>query len=106
MSDVIAPAKTITFTIKKEPTRIADRKTVERLMRMQPDVQKGLTRLAQRRAKTGNVEYIRAGRPWVNRQRVTKLVRPEQGESFTIFVTPQILNDIRAVEKYLDAKPA
>jgi hypothetical protein len=106
MSDLIAPTQTVTFTIKKEPTRTADRKTVERLMRMQPDVQKALTRLSRRRAKSENVEYIRAGRPWVNRKRVTKLVRPELGESFTIFVSPQILSDIRSVEQFLEAKSA
>jgi len=106
MSDAITPATTMTFTITTAPKRTADRKTVERLMRMEPEIQKGLSRLSTRRRQKDNQHYIRAGRPWVNRKRVTRLVRPEAGASFTIFVTPQIMPDIRSVEKFLDAKPA
>ncbi|MEM7228135.1 MAG: hypothetical protein AAF432_04890 [Planctomycetota bacterium] len=104
MSDVIAPQKTVTFTITEQPKRDADKKTIQRLMRMQPHVQKGLRKLATKRRLHDNHTYIRAGVEWVNRKKTTKLVRPDKGESFTLFVTPQIIPDIRSVEKFLDAK--
>ena len=61
MTDAIAPTKTVTFTIKKVPTRAAERKTIRRLMRMQPEIQKGLKMLARRRRQKDNKPTTRAG---------------------------------------------
>ena len=49
MSDLIAPLNTVTFTVKRIPRRVAQRKTIQRLMRLQPHVQKGLRALQKRR---------------------------------------------------------
>ena len=106
MSDVIAPKKKVTFTVTKSPTRVADQKTIVRLMRMQRPIQNALRKLSRRRAHTDNYARQRAGRMWVVRVPMTKLTRPIKGESFTLTVTPQIMPDIKAVEKYLSAKPA
>ena len=103
MADTIAPTKTVTFTIKKVPDREAQRKTIRRLMRMQPDVQRGLQKLAHRRKLKDNITYIRAGVEWTNRKRTTKLTRVAVGETFTLRITPQILKDIASVEQFLDA---
>ena len=105
MSDVIAPTNEVTFTIKATPKRSAERKTIQRLMRMQPHIQRGLTMLARRRRQIDNKPGIRAGVMWVDRKRTTKLTRVDAGEQFTIRITPQIMNDIKSVEKYLDAAP-
>lgn len=105
MSSVIAPSKKVTFTLNKTPARPADLKTIRRLMRMQRHVQKGLKTLSKRRHGENYVSP-RAGRMWMTRMPVSKLVRAEKGESFTLTITPQIMADIRAVEKYLDATPA
>ena len=55
------PTGTYTFTIASEPTRDAQRKTIKRLMEMQPKVQKGLAMLSKRRATTDNDPRRRAG---------------------------------------------
>ena len=104
MSDPIAPQKTVQFTITKVPRRAAERKTIDRLMRMQPAIQGGLRKLAQRRRRQDNVRYIRAGVAWINRARVTRLTRVEEGETFTLTITPQILPDLSSVQAYLKAK--
>ena len=52
-TDLIAPKNTVTFTIKTAPSREAERKTIRRLMRMQPHVQRGLDKLATRRRQQG-----------------------------------------------------
>ncbi len=105
MSDLLTPQSTVTFTITRVPRRPRDCKTIQRLMRMQPHIQKGLTKLARRRKLKDNVTYIRAGVEWVNRKRTTKLTRVEKGNSFTIFLTPQILPDLKSVDQFLDAAP-
>lgn len=106
MSDLITPLKTVTFTITKTPSRVADRKTILRLMNMQGHIQRGLTALAKRRRVKDNITYIRAGVEWVNRKRTTKLCRVAPGETFTLNITPQIMPDLKSVEKFLEASAA
>lgn len=106
MSDVVAPKQKVTFTITKTPHRIAQRKTIQRLMRMQPHIQIGLRKLARRRRREENKTYPRAGRLWTERATASKIVHVIPGESFTIVITPQILKDIKSVEPYLKAKRA
>ena len=103
MPDLLVPQKTVTFTITKPPRRPAERKTIERLMRMQPDVRKGMKALQRQRRQHDNVTYIRAGVRWTNRARATKLVRAVPGASFTLRLSPQIIPDLRSVEQYLKA---
>lgn len=106
MSDAITPTSTITFTVRQTPDKPADRKTIQRLMRMQPHIQKGLKALQKRRRQKDNHTYIRAGVPWTERVKATRLTRVEQGAQFTLFITPQIVADLRSVEQYLDAAKA
>ncbi len=94
----------MTFTIVKNPTRPAARKTIERLMWMQPSCKKDLKKL-QRRRKTTDIKHtIRAGRVWFDRPRATRTQRAVLGASFTLHVTPQIVNDLKSVSTYLDAQ--
>lgn len=106
MSLTVAPNTSMTFTVKSRPNRTADRKTIQRLMRMQPEIQKGLKKLARRRRQKDNNEYIRAGKWWTDRTKATRLTRVEAGETFTIHVTPQIVADINSVAKFLDGTSA
>lgn len=106
MSDLLTPQNTVTFTITKLPRREAQRKTIQRLMQSQPDIQKGLKALQKQRRQKDNHTYVRAGRPWVDRARATRLTRVEQGASFTLRLTPQIIPDLRSVEEFLEAKAA
>lgn len=105
-TDLIAPQKTVTFTITAAPQREAQRKTIRRLMRMQPHIQRGLDKLATQRKQQDNITYIRAGVQWTNRVKTTKLTHVAKGEQFTLTITPQIIPDLRSVEKFLEAKAA
>ena len=102
----LAPSSTITFTITTLPKNERGRKTLNRLMKMQPEVQKGLSMLARRRRQKDNVRTKRAGRIWINRKKPTALTRVEIGESFTHRVTAQIIPDIKSVAAYLEMKAA
>jgi len=104
MATALSSNKTLTFSIVKLPTRLAQRKTLERLMRMQPDVAKGLRKLQSRRQATENKGHQRGGRTWISRVKAPKLVHMVAGESFTLHVTPQLLPDIKSIEKYLEVK--
>jgi hypothetical protein len=97
IADQITPNQTMTFTVQRTPRTPAGRKTIERLMGMQASIQNGRSKLATLRRRKDNVTYIRAGRKWVNRKRATKLVVAEPGATFTLLVTPQIVNDLKSV---------
>jgi hypothetical protein len=104
MAADIAPNTDMTFVVSSMPTRPAPVKTIERLMGMNAVAQRGRQKVARQRAQTDNVTYVRAGRRWTNRARVTKVVRCEAGAEFSLRITPQILNDLKSVEQYLTAK--
>lgn len=102
MSDMIATGKTVTFTISSMPKREASRKTIHRLMQLQPAVRSGLKKLQHRRKRIDNRTYVRAGKDWTDRVKATRLTRVVLGESFTLTLTPHILPDVRSIEKYVD----
>ncbi len=104
MPITLAPNDTVTFAVASVPSRPAQRKTIERLMRMQPGIQRSLYKRARKRRQTDNVAHQRGGRMWMVRVSATKMVRAEIGQTFTIRVTPQIIPDIRSVERFLKAK--
>ena len=100
MADVIAPGKTVTFTITAAPARVTDRKTLTRLMKMQPDVRRDLKKLARRRRQKDNIATRRGGRIWIHRAKAPRLVHVEPGQTFTLTVTPQIVADLKSVERF------
>ena len=102
----LTPSTTVTFTITSIPKNERGVKTLNRLMKMQPQIQKGLAMLARRRRQKDNIPTSRAGRIWINRKRPTQLTRVEIGESFTLRVSPHIIPDIMSVAAYLDMKAA
>ena len=79
------------------------RKTIQRLMRMQPDIRRGLKRLQKTRPLRNRI-YQRAGGMWNARVKATRLTRVAPGESFTLQITPQIVPDLRSVASFLSAK--
>ncbi len=106
MPDLIAPLETLTFTVEKVPKRAAQVKTIERLMKLEPDRQRTLRHLQRRRRIYDNIVGVRAGRRWINRVRATKVTKVMPGETFTIMVTPQVIPDLRSVEKFLKVEKA
>lgn len=106
MDDLLKPQNTVTFRVKSVPQRKASRKTIQRLMRLQPEIQKGLKDLQARRRKFDNRPYIRAGVWWVDRKRATKLTHVHEGAEFTLKIRPQYVPDIKSVEQYLEASAA
>lgn len=101
MATTIPATGKVTFQISKLPSTPAAKKTITRLMRMNPKSQRTLSRLADNRVKNLNERRPRAGRMWLTRVRVTRLVNLAVGEKFTLTMTPQIINDVKSVEQFL-----
>ncbi len=105
MSDTFKPGQTIRCTITKLPKAAADRKTIERLMRRDPQVIRGLRRSARVRAAT-TVTYNRGNRDWVQRQKVGKIVRVVKGNSWTCVFDLNAAHDFKAVADFVKVEAA
>jgi len=99
MSSLIA-GTTVTISVIKVPAVAKHRKTIERLMRLQPAVQRTLTRVARKRGRD-NPENQRGGRMWISRIPATRCVGAELGATFTLRVTPKIIPDVMAVSRFI-----
>jgi len=100
----IAPTGTYNFTVTAVPAEARRKQTILRLMRLNPGVQGALNRLKRERLRSGNRRTARAGRIWLAREECTRVVAVTKGASFTLRMTPQVVADVKSVEKYLQAK--
>lgn len=105
MFDSFKPGQTIRCTVKKQPTAAAPVDTIERLMRMEPGVKRGL-RKSQRRRRQGMVVYNRGNRDWYKREVCGKLVHCKAGATWTMPYSHQLAPELEAVKAYLDIKSA
>ncbi|MBX3322285.1 MAG: hypothetical protein KF757_04770 [Phycisphaeraceae bacterium] len=97
--------QTIKCTVKSEPRAEAPRKTIERLMRRDPDVVRGLKRAQELRRRRMHA-YIRGGRMWYDREHPARIVRVETGRSWTMPYTPDLGKDLASVSSYLAIEAA
>lgn len=105
MIDSLKPGQTIRCTVLKLPRAAADKKTIERLMRRDPAVTRGLKNSHHKRQRS-TVTYNRGNRDWVQRQKVGKIVRLETGKSWTCTFDLSVAPDFKAVSKFLKVEAA
>ncbi len=91
---------TVTISVIKVPKEARHRKTIERLMRLQPAVQRTLTRVARERTRTTPWNQ-RGGRMWAARIAATRCVGAELGAKFQLKVTPKIIPDVLAIARFV-----
>ena len=100
MLDTLKPGQAIKCTVKTLPRAAASRKTIERLMRQNPEVKKGLRRAYQKRVANWQTKN-RGNRDWVMRVKSGKIVRCARGASWTMAFDLNLLPDLQSVEKNL-----
>lgn len=95
----------ITCTITKTPRKAAAVDTIERLMRQDPAVKRGLRR-AQRRRRQDMIVYNRGNRDWYKREICGKQVMAKTGASWSMTYSHQILPELQSLEGYVAVKGA
>lgn len=90
------PGQSIQCTVTKTPRAAAGRKTLERLMRMDPETKLGLRKAHKTRAQT-TIVFNRGNRDWVKRQTCGKLVRVVKGASWKMPFDVNVAKDIASV---------
>ena len=103
--DNLSAGDRVTCTIAKAPNNAAATKTIERLMRLDPDNKKALDHAQHVRDRRKNV-YVRGNRWWTSREKAARVVRCETGASWTLPFTFQIKPDLASVAQYLTIQKA
>jgi len=99
------PGQTIKCTINSVPRAAAARKTIQRIMRRDPDISGGL-RHAQEVRRRRMHAYIRGGRMWYDREKAARIARVQEGKTWTMPWTPELAADLDSVAKYLKIENA
>ena len=99
--DSLNAGQSVTCTVAIEPTNDSARKTIARLMRLDPDNARGLRRAQHLRARRMN-SYIRGNRLYHAREKPAKVVLPRKGRSWTMTFTPQLAPDLKSVSRFVD----
>jgi ribosomal protein S21 len=103
--DSIAPGQQIRCTVAKAPRAAGPRKTIERLMRLDPDNKRSLARAQHLRDRRMH-RYIRGNRLWTSREKAARVVRVSDGAAWTMQLSPQIAGDLKSVATYLSVEKA
>jgi hypothetical protein len=101
----LTPGQTIRCTVAKAPRAEAKIDTIERLMRLEPGVQRGLRR-AQQRRRQDMVVYNRGNRDWYKREKCARLVKCTQGASWTMRYSHHLAPELRSIEGFVQVQPA
>ena len=99
--DALNPGQSVTCTVSVEPTNDSARKTIARLMRLDPDNAKGLRRAQHMRARRMN-SYIRGNRLYHAREKPARVVLPRRGRSWSMTFTPGLAPDLLSVSRFVD----
>jgi len=105
MIDQFTPGQHIRVTITKPPRRLAQRKTLRRLMGNDPEIKRALTNAQEHRRRTLHVR-TRGGRPWAARERAARVARPEVGASWTMPFFPTLGDDLKSVSGFVSVEAA
>ncbi len=106
MLDSIKAGQHVECTLKRDLNPdTANFKTVQRLMRLDPDNRKALRKAQEHRART-LVVRSRGKRPWPVRQRAAKVAVPREGATWKLVYVPQLHDDMKAVANVVDYKTA
>jgi hypothetical protein len=105
MIDKLKPGQNIRCTITKAPRTPARIDTLERLMRQDASVKRGL-RKSQRRRRQGMIVYNRGNRDWYKREICGKIVRCETGATWTMPYSLHLAPEFRAIADYIKVEPA
>jgi len=100
MIDTLKPGQQIRCTIVNEPNTDHASSTVLRLMRLDPDIKRGLKHAQLRRMKRLIVRS-RGGRPWAVREKSSKLAHTAKGQSWTMTWIPHVAPDFKSVASFL-----
>ncbi|MEM7756290.1 MAG: hypothetical protein AAF297_11705 [Planctomycetota bacterium] len=99
--DALNPGQSVTCTVAIEPTNDSARKTIARLMRLDPDNAKGLRRAQHMRSRRMN-SYIRGNRLYHAREKAAKVVLPRKGRTWSMVFTPHLAPDLKSVSRFVD----
>lgn len=105
MLDKVALGSRIQVKIVKQPTNVAAKKTLVRLLSKDPVVRANNNRL--RRIRLANYVPHRRGGRWFGGQKVKlHTLHGDMGEAGTITATCDVITDLRSVQRFISVAAA
>jgi hypothetical protein len=103
----ITPGSNVNIKIVKTPTNASARKTLVRILSKDADVVAENKRLKKVR-KTNQTHSPRGGRwrVWEGRLAKQHPVKGDVGEAGTVLASPDVLTDLKSVEKFVEVTAA
>lgn len=98
--DTLTAGQTVTCTIEQVPMNEGGVDTIQRLMRRDAAIKRGLARAQRLRRQRMHV-YIRGNRRWHSREKSARIARCVKGATWTMPFTHDIAPDLASVQKYL-----
>ena len=105
MLDTLKPGQMIRCTVSKNPASEANIDTIERLMRLDPGVVRGLRR-AQRRRRQEMVVYNRGNRDWYKREKCARISKCAKGAAWTMKFNLDLKRELNAVSSFVKIEAA
>jgi hypothetical protein len=105
MLEKLHPGQMIRCTVAKNPQAEAKIDTIERLMRMDPVVSRGL-RKAHRRRQQDMVVYNRGNRDWYKREKCARIAKCTAGANWSMVFNFDIKRELNSVKDYLKIEAA
>ncbi len=96
----LKPGQNITCEVTKVPSNEDAQQTIEKLMRKDINHKRSLRKAQHKRAQRINI-YNRGNRDWVSREKPARVVRVTKGAKWTMLFTPDLMGEMRNVEKYI-----
>lgn len=105
MLDKFKAGQNVRLTVVKAPRAQGCVTTIERLLRLDPIVQRGLRKARSKRKQT-QFWFNRGNRDWLKRQTCGKIVKCAAGSTATFPYAVNLAPDIQSVAKYLKIEAA
>lgn len=96
----LKPGQNVTCEVTKVPSNEDAQQTIAKLMRKDMNHKRNLKKAQTKRAQRMNI-YNRGNRDWVSRETVARVVRVVKGAKWTMVFTPDLMGEMRNVEKYI-----
>ena len=105
MSVDIEPGGRVSVKVTKSPTNEAAAKTLSRLFAKDP-ANRQARRQRKKLRQSATEHRKRGGRLWAVLPKAPRLGQPTAGAACTLLATPDVIADLRSVDRFVELSPA
>jgi hypothetical protein len=101
----VKPGGKVSIEVIKTPRCEAAAKTLSRIFGKDL-AGRNLRRHRKALRASAKMVHRRGGRPWEHAPRAPRLIRPEKAATCTVLVTPELVGDLKSVQRFIKVSAA